>query len=591
MQQLTIIVNILKEFSSRYPKEFIFLFLLLLLEGLVAASAIVSMVPLADYLLDSSLANPNEVTKYVIYLINSAGYSINYWVLGILFVLLNVINGVFKIGIRYSILRIKYAILRGLYKDVLGSFLNARWEFFSRSGHGKLLNTMNKEMVVIGDTLGHMATQFAQLVQFIIYLSVPFWLNPPMTMIALILAVSFGLPFLYLNRISYRLGQLNTQTSNKLMGTLSELIQSVRIILGFGEQKKSETIYLKAFDSHVNATLKSQTLSNAVPAFFAPLGILAAVIALGVSIDNQEPLPELVAVLWSLLTALPILSSLLSTNININNFIPSYEQLVHLREKANEHKEIEGNIQFHQLNDGIRFRDVEFTYPGRQNTICSVNMYIGKKSMTAIVGESGSGKSTITDLILGLLVPDRGEILVDDVQFTNWKQNSFRQRVGYIPQDPILFHSSIRENLLWANDKASEKELWEALQLAFAKQFVSELPHGIDTIVGDRGVRLSGGQRQRIALARALLRKPDLLILDEATSALDSETEMMIQQSIERLKNTMAVVVIAHRLSTISKADQIYVMKSGKVVEEGSYDKLSQNKSGAFHYMLKKQRA
>ena len=341
----------------------------------------------------------------------------------------------------------------------------------------------------------------------------------------------------------------------------------------------------------MNATLKSQTLSNAVPAFFAPLGILAAVVALGVSIENKESLSELVAVLWSLLTALPILSSLLHTNISINNFIPSYEQLVHLRDQADEHKEIEGDIQFHHLSDGIEFRDVEFTYPDRKNTICGVNMYIGKKSLTAIVGESGSGKSTITDLILGLLAPDRGQILIDDVQFTNWKQNSFRQRVGYIPQDPILFHSSIRENLLWANDKASEGELWDALQLSFAKQFVSELPHGIDTIVGDRGVRLSGGQRQRITLARALLRKPDLLILDEATSALDSETELIIQQSIEKLKSTMAVVVIAHRLSTISKADQIYVMKSGKVVEEGTYDELSQNQSGAFYDMLQKQRA
>lgn len=591
MQQLIIILDIFQEFSARYPKEFGFLFLLLLLEGLVAASAVVSMVPLADYLLDPSLSSPNEITKFAVYLVDFVGLSINFWVFGILFVLLNVLNGVFKVGIRYSILRIKYAVLRGLYEDVLGSFLNARWEFFSRSGHGKLLNTMNKEMVVIGDTLGHMATQLAQFVQFFIYLSVPFWLNPSMTMIALILAVSFGLPFLYLNRISYRLGKLNTQTSNKLMGTLSELLQSVRIILGFGEQKKSEDIYLQAFDSHVNATLKSQTLSNAVPAFFAPLGILAAVVALGVSIENKESLSELVAVLWSLLTALPILSSLLHTNISINNFIPSYEQLVHLRDQADEHKEIEGDIQFHQLSDGIEFRDVEFTYPDRKNTICGVNMYIGKKSLTAIVGESGSGKSTITDLILGLLAPDRGQILIDDVQFTNWKQNSFRQRVGYIPQDPILFHSSIRENLLWANDKASEGELWDALQLSFAKQFVSELPHGIDTIVGDRGVRLSGGQRQRITLARALLRKPDLLILDEATSALDSETELIIQQSIEKLKSTMAVVVIAHRLSTISKADQIYVMKSGKVVEEGTYDELSQNQSGAFYDMLQKQRA
>ena len=209
--------------------------------------------------------------------------------------------------------------------------------------------------------------------------------------------------------------------------------------------------------------------------------------------------------------------------------------------------------------------------------------------MTALVGESGSGKSTVTDLVLGLQIPEQGQMLIDGVPLSEWKQNSFRERIGYVPQDPQLFHSSIRENLLWSFDGASENDLWNALKLANAEVFVKDLPQGIDTVVGDRGIRLSGGQRQRIALARALLRKPELLILDEATSALDSESESLIQQSIEKVAHNTTILVVAHRLSTIAKANQVYVLHHGQINEEGSFTALSVKSGGRLNAMLEAQ--
>ena len=156
-------------------------------------------------------------------------------------------------------------------------------------------------------------------------------------------------------------------------------------------------------------------------------------------------------------------------------------------------------------------------------------------------------------------------------------------------QDPILFHSSIRDNLLWSCESAKESELWNALNMANSKDFIAQLPQGIDTIVGDRGVLLSGGQRQRIALARALLRKPELLILDEATSALDSESEELIQRSIESLPHGMTILIIAHRLATIKKANQVYILKNGLVIEEGVFSDLSIDTDSELYRMLKKQ--
>ena len=207
-----------------------------------------------------------------------------------------------------------------------------------------------------------------------------------------------------------------------------------------------------------------------------------------------------------------------------------------------------------------------------------------------LFGPSGAGKTQTLRAIAGLNVPDQGRItigdtLVFDRVFGLWTPPYLR-RVGYVPQDPQLFHSSIRDNLLWSFDSASESDLWNVLQFANAAAFVKDLPQGIDTLVGDRGIRLSGGQRQRIALARALLRKPELLILDEATSALDSESEHLIQQSIEQVAHNTTILVVAHRLSTIAKADQVYVLCQGRIVEEGSFKELSAKSGGMLNAML-----
>ena len=407
-----------------------------------------------------------------------------------------------------------------------------------------------------------------------------------MTLTTLGIAVLLGVPFMFLHRISYRLGKRNTETANVVMGVLVEIIGAARLILGFGLQNQARDRYLMAFDRHVHVTLRVQTLWTATGSFFRPLGMLAVVIAMGFALQQQVRISEMAAVMWSLLASLPILAVLLEGNISISAFLPSYEQLVSLREKAAETEEIEGQRIFTRLKRGVELKDIDFTYPGREQTLTDLNIYIRKGQMTALVGESGSGKSTVTDLVLGLQIPERGEVLIDGMPLGDWKQNSFRERIGYVPQDPLLFHASIRDNLLWSFEQAKEDDLWVALRLANAEDFVKELPQGIYTLVGDRGTRLSGGQRQRIALARALLRKPALLILDEATSSLDSESELLIQQSIEKVSRDTTILIVAHRLSTIAKADQVYVLHQGKVVEEGSFKVLSTKSDSILNNMI-----
>lgn len=580
------IIAIFREFISRYPRHFSLLFLLLVVEGAAAAMAVLALVPMADFLIDPTLKAPSRITQFVIAVLPGAGIRPGFWLFGSLFIGLTALKCLIEVVIRYAILSIKYSVLGGLISDALRTFFKARWGFFSGTDQGRLMNTLNKEIPNIGDTLGALTTLLAQVVQLITYLALPMWLNPTMTSTALGLSLLFGVPFLLLHRISYRLGKGNTETGNVYTSTLNEVLGASRLILGFGRQRQALDRTMLGYEGHVRATLRSQTLTTAIHKLYQPLAMLAAVVAMGLATERHASLPELTAVMWSLLAAVPILSALLQGNISISNFLPSYEQLGALRKNAADLEEIQGVRIFEQLRGCIEFSDVNFTYPGRVSTLMNINLQIPKGKMIALVGESGSGKSTITDLVLGLQIPERGHVLIDGIPLGNWNQNSFRARIGYVPQDPLLFHTSIRNNLLWSFEQATEEDLWDALKLANAAGFVEELPQGLDTMVGDRGVRLSGGQRQRIALARAMLRKPELLILDEATSALDTESEQLIQKSIEQVAHETTILLIAHRLSTIAKANYVYVMRQGRVAEEGLFGMLSEKPGGILNGMI-----
>jgi ATP-binding cassette subfamily C protein len=228
------------------------------------------------------------------------------------------------------------------------------------------------------------------------------------------------------------------------------------------------------------------------------------------------------------------------------------------------------------IKKGIEIRGVTYSYVnGQQNALEDVTISIPVYSNIAVTGPSGSGKSTLIDIVNGLLEPSRGEVLIDGEPLVPRVIPSWRMAIGFVPQETFLFRGSIRENLLWARPSANDADLWHALELAAAADFIREMPGGIDAELGDRGARLSGGQRQRIALARAILRNPTLLILDEATSSIDVENEKKIQSAIEGLKGKMTILTIAHRLSTIKSADEIVVLDRGRLIEKGSFDELA----------------
>ena len=216
----------------------------------------------------------------------------------------------------------------------------------------------------------------------------------------------------------------------------------------------------------------------------------------------------------------------------------------------------------------------QYAYPKNELTLTKTSLLIPKGKMIAIVGESGAGKSTLIDFIMGFNDPINGTVYIDGVPLQDYDIQSYRNKIGYVPQESVLFNMSIADNLRWAKDETTDEEIKAACQLAYADGFIESMPDKYDTLVGDRGGRLSGGQAQWISLARALIRDPELVILDEATSELDSGSELMIKKAIDNLSGQTTIVIIAHRLSTISKADYVYVLENGLIIEEGSYRNL-----------------
>jgi len=292
-------------------------------------------------------------------------------------------------------------------------------------------------------------------------------------------------------------------------------------------------------------------------------------------------LSTLLITLYALKTGAELLYQTTSEHNQILSFAPSLEQFNRLRDEAQRLEQPSGSNRRITFRKGVSFKNISFAYPKQDPALQGVSIEIPKGKMTAIVGRSGSGKTTLIDILMGFYEPQTGQTWVDDTPLGKFDIHAWRQRIGFVPQDPFLFNATLRENLLWANEEASSREIANACAQAHVTEFVDRFPKGLDTLVGDRGVRLSGGQRQRIALARALLRKPLILVLDEATSSLDSHSERMIQEAVEQVSKSITVVVIAHRLSTIRGAECIYVLEGGRMVESGSFDELIQ-KSGEF---------
>jgi ABC-type multidrug transport system fused ATPase/permease subunit len=562
--------------------------LLLIIVGILDAASIITVAPVVDLMIHAGSNNLSTITIKITGILKNMGIPITLLSLMIVFLVCNILRSIFFILSKYFILSTRIKVIRGIMLGTFEDFFNSQWYFFSSNSQGILINTFSREIATVAEALGAMAGFFANVIQILFYFAVPFYLTWKVSTVSLISALICVTPLFLLGRLSYNLGSKITSTANQLTSVITESLSSAKVILGYGNQQKIITNLSKAFDRHYKVYQKASTLESSIPIIYFPLGMVCLVTTLLYSRAIGVPLSVTIAVLYSLMKSVPLIGELSKARNSLEIFYPSYEQIKRLRENAKQLKQITGQKLFQNISHGILFENVSFAYPGCKNVLDNINAKIPKGKMIAFVGESGAGKSTFIDMLMGFYKPSTGIIKIDDIPIEDFDIYSWRQKIGYVPQEGLLFNTSIRDNLLWSNNEVSESDIFNACRLARAHEFIQKCVNGYDTIVGDRGVRLSGGEIQRIALARAILRKPELLILDEATSSLDSNSEQMIQQSIETIAKYTTIVVIAHRLSTIKNADYVYVLSDGKIAEEGNYKELI-NQGGFFAQMVQKQ--
>jgi subfamily B ATP-binding cassette protein MsbA len=275
-----------------------------------------------------------------------------------------------------------------------------------------------------------------------------------------------------------------------------------------------------------------------------------------------------------------------------NSYYGSIEVVNKTTKDLHIHQETLGSRRLNHFEKEIFLKGANFDYEGTQ-VLFDINLIVPKNRYIGIVGESGAGKTTLLDIITGLIIPKSGKVFIDGISYKELNLLSLRKIVGYVTQEPVIFNDTIANNIsLWEcnmQDLYCRKRIENAAVLANCDRFINEAEMGYDTVLGDKGVKLSGGQRQRMAIARELFKEPEIMIFDEATSALDTESEMLIQKSISSLKGERTIVIIAHRLSTVKNCDYIYVLKEGRIVEEGSFDELYRDTNSRFYSMCMSQ--
>jgi ATP-binding cassette subfamily B protein len=585
MKTIKFIWSLFREF----PRLFILNVCLSVCVALTSVASIVSLAPVIDIIIKQDVSSSSVITQRFAWALQQIGLlpSVkNFLCVFLLFILLK--NG-FLIIAKRLMFHNKYTVIKQFILRTYTAFFSARWHFFSSSSQGVLLNTLTRETNISGEAFAVMGNLFSDSLCLLFYLSIPLMISWKITLLCMVLAILFIVPIHNLGRFSYRLGTRSTASSNRVTTLLQETMGAAKLILGFGNQHKSIAEINKSLDQFRIAAVNAQTLYSATSVIYEPIGISIVILGFYLSYRYYAiPLSEVLIMFYALRTCMPLIGQIAANKNNLSNYLPSYEQIKQLEAQALQQVQKTGVQPFVELKSGVALHSVTFTYPGKAFTLNNITLLVPKGKMVAIVGESGSGKSTVLDLLMGFYEPVQGAVRLDDLPLSQYDIYSFRHRIGFVPQDTVLFNATIRENLRWGKDDISQQEIDSACKLAHIYEFIMELPQGYDTEVGDRGVRLSGGQRQRIALARAIIRKPELLLLDEATSALDSQSELLIQQAINDIARETTIVIVAHRLSTIANADYIYVMENGSIVEHGAYRDLVE-KNGLFAHMIQLQ--
>ena len=552
--------------------QVLILLALMTLAGLTDGIGILMLVPLLELM--GGRTSDKGWSQHLLQTLQSIGLPPSVGSLLLIFIGLVTLRSIILYGKEQVGARLQHNLVDQLRLRCFTALLGVEWRWLLNTRRADHANLLLTDISRVGMGLNFGLNLIATGLTMLSYLLVAFALAWHLTLLAVVSGMVVFMLLSKQRREALKLGRSLTEASRSLHNDVQESLAGIKLAKILGTEDRHLIHFTQTTKQLRTQILRFSEGSSLSRGLFQLGGavLLAAYLFTGLNILHT-PVPELLILVLVFSRLIPQLMSAQQQFDHWLHALPAFEQTEALIAKclSNAEPKSVSNPVHWPVNDAIAIHNVSLNYAERTHpALNDVTIRFASRTTTAIIGASGAGKSTLADILMGLLAPDKGELTVDDIAITGAARHAWRQHVAYVPQDAFLFHDSIRNNLLWGRPNACEEDLLNALKLA-AADFVLALPQGLDTVVGDNGVRLSGGERQRIALARALLKRPSLLILDEATSALDTENEARIRSAIEKLHGGLTVVIIGHRLPTLEHADHVILIDAGRISAQGTW--------------------
>jgi ATP-binding cassette subfamily C protein len=474
--------------------------------------------------------------------------------------------------------RLMHQLINRLRTELFASIGRAKWQFITSLRMADLDHLLTSDIDRVQTAAFHLLLLMQSGALLVVYIAVSWLISPAMTLFASVIGVGVLAALHPLRNMASAHGDALTENRQAQHRTVSEFLSALKIAKSFNAEPRYAAKLAATLDRarrDLDRFVRLNSIGGVALQVSSALGLALFVY---VAIARLAlPLPHIIVLVFLFMRVSPRVMALQGHLQEILINVPAFAAIQSVQAACNREQEPPASSQPPpSLQHEVRLERVSVRYAegAARNAVDDVSFSLPARQITALVGPSGSGKSTLADVLMGLLEPSGGAVAIDGTALTEANRSAWRTHVAYVPQDVVLIHDSIAANFRLAVPDAAEEAMWEALKTANAHEFVERLPDRLQTVVGERGARLSGGERQRLALARALLRRPQLLILDEATSALDWENQRLIARAIRELRGSMTILTIAHRPSMIAFADRVVVLEDGKVVESGGYDAL-----------------
>ncbi|MBK8982751.1 MAG: ABC transporter ATP-binding protein [Ignavibacteria bacterium] len=486
----------------------------------------------------------------------------------------------------YFMAAVEQGILKDIRKDLYNHYLDLPLSFYSDERKGNLISRIINDVQIIKDSLiAVLNSLFRDPPTIITFSIVLFLFNWKLTLIIFLMAPVTAFILSKIGNSLKRSSQKSQEKISDITATLDETLGAVRVVKAFGMEDYEKQKFDRENQSYFELLVKifrKRALASPVSEIIGVITIVIILYIFGTDIirGNSDMTPGAfifyLAVFFQMMPSLKLFGQMFNS---YKEGSAASERVFKLLDTKPDIVNKPDAKKLNEFQNGIEFRNVSFHYEKSEMILKDINLEIYKGKIIAIVGPSGAGKSTLVDLIPRFYDAVSGSLLIDGTDIKDLTIESVREKMGVVTQETILFNDTIRNNIAYGKKDIPSEKIIEAAKAANAHVFIDRLETGYDTVIGDRGVKLSGGERQRLSIARALLKNPPILILDEATSSLDTESEILVQQAIERLMHGRTSVVIAHRLSTVRNADMIVVLNEGLITETGTHDELMLNDS------------